>query len=190
MRSAQSGIGRCRALSFSVNARSQAPRTFAVVRMTGMAMGMDRMDLRIRVRCQQAEQVGRKLAFLDLSHRCPVCADAGKDSERPFLVEGEADRLPGTAQPQPVLQNAGDGPQATVTRLKPFAYRRMSAFCAIILSSRQSASGQARQSYFWTAWEADMMVWPFCPNLGVAGRHTGSVYANQRTKQSAASNTA
>lgn len=74
---------------------------------------LDGMDLRIRVRRQEAERVGRNLAFLNLSHRCSVCSHAGREGERPFLVEGGPDRLPGTARRQVILRRAGEGSQTT-----------------------------------------------------------------------------
>ena len=48
---------------------------------------MNRTDDVVRLGCQKAEQVVRRLAFLDLSHAGPIRPDAGKECERSRVIE-------------------------------------------------------------------------------------------------------
>jgi hypothetical protein len=61
----------------------------------GHSLRVNRADDLVGIGSQESKEVVGRLAFLDLSHRGPVCADAREAGERTRLVERKPDGRPG-----------------------------------------------------------------------------------------------
>jgi hypothetical protein len=106
-------------MSTRPSALIQTSISSCVVRMTGMALGMDRRDDRVRLGRKESEQVVRRLAFLDLAHRRPTGPDAGDEGERAAFIEGEPDRRPGTVRQDFILGETRERDDASALDAEP-----------------------------------------------------------------------
>jgi len=85
--------GCCSAAASTQGARSPASRSSLRVRMTGVAFGLDRPHLQIRLRGREREQVALHVALGRLPRAGPASPDARKKRGGPILRRRDSDRF-------------------------------------------------------------------------------------------------